>query len=256
MVIDSFKQRYARRATLLLSLMLLIFAACNKPKEGAVDAKRVFAEPQAAEVAEAAAAGDDARVRKLVKGGADPNARGDKGVNLLQWALLNKSKAGLEALLAAGADPKRGDDSGETVVHYAAKADDPAYLDILLSHRVDPNTPNTVTGATPLMSALLGEREEQFRKLLAAGAAPNLADRQGNTSLHLAAKINDSQRVLDLLAAGADATAKNKQGVTFQRYLNMTPVETLPDSGRRQREAIHAWLREHNVPIEDAAQAR
>jgi uncharacterized protein len=139
------------------------------------------------------------------------------------------------------------------VMHYAALANDPDYLEVLLRHRADPNAPNGVTGATPLMSALMGNREVQFRALLAAGAKPDLADRFGNTSLHVAAQINAFQRVLDLLQAGADPVARNQQGRTFQRYLYMTPEKILSEDGRRGREAIAAWLRDHGVASEDTA---
>jgi len=207
----------------------------------------VFPDPDAGALAEAAADGDSARIRELVRAGADPNARGDKGVNLLQWALLNRSKPGLAGLLAAGADPGPPDSSGATVIHYAALANDPGYLDVLLHHRADPNARDGVTGRTPLMSALMGNREVQFRALLDAGAKPDLADRMGNSSLHVAAKINAFERVLQLLEAGADPTARNQQGYTFQGYLYGTPASVMSEEGRRRREAVTVWLRDHGV---------
>jgi uncharacterized protein len=232
---------------------VLFLVACDTGGAGSVDAKLVFPDPNAAALAEAAAAGDSARIRELVQAGADPNARGDKGVNLLQWALLNRSKRGLAGLLAAGADAGAPESSGATVMHYAAMANDPDYLEVLLRHRADPNTPNGVTGDTPLMSALMGGREVQFRALLDAGAKPDLADRFGNTSLHVAAKINAFHRVLELLQAGADPAVRNRQDRTFQGYLYVTPERILSEDARRGREAIAAWLRDHGVASEDTA---
>jgi uncharacterized protein len=69
-------------------------------------------------------------------------------------------------------------------------------------------------------------------------------DRVADTPLHVAAKINAFARVLDLLEAGADPRATNKRGTTFLTYLDMTPTDILHDEAR-QREAIHAWVREH-----------
>ena len=43
----------------------------------------------------------------------------------------------------------------------------------------------------------------------------------------------------------ADPRATNKRGTTFQKYLDMTPTDLLHDEARRQREAVHAWVREH-----------
>jgi ankyrin repeat protein len=234
---------------LLLLLIVSSSAACSDSKS--VRAKQAFSDPAAARVAEAVASGDTASVDTLIKSGASPDAIGDQGVSLLQWAMLNQNKPGFDALLAAGADPAHADESGDTVMHYAAKANDAWYLDVLLAHDVDLNMRNPVSGATPMMSAMIGERDAQFHKLLAAGADPNLANLSGDTSLHVAAEINAGQLVLDLLDTRADPTILNKQHVTFQRYLYMTPANVLSDDARRQRERVTSWLRDHNVPVED-----
>ena len=236
------------RVSIVLAVAVLADAACSDSTS--ISATRVFADPGAARLAAAAAAGDAGQVSALVKGGADPNAVGDKGTSLLQWALLNQSKAGVEALLAAGATSAHADQAGETVMHYAAKANDPSYLDVLLAHRVDPNLRHAVTGATPLMSALLAERHDHVRKLIAAGADPNLADRMGNTAVHVAAKINESQHVIELLEAGGNPAARNAQGATFQGYLNITPADMLSQDARAERERLLAWLKAHNLPLQ------
>lgn len=217
----------------------------------ALDATQAFSDSRTAELAAAATSGDAERVNALVRSGANVNTRGDKNVTLLQWALLHKSTAGMEALLAAGADPTQLGMDNDTVVHLAAMANDPKYLELLLKHGADPNARNGVTRATPLVSALIGEREIQFRALLAAGADPNAADRTGNTPLHQAAKINEPQRVLDLLKAGADPNAANVTGATFQHFLFRAPDKAVTPEVRRGREAVRDWLRMHHIPIED-----
>lgn len=214
-------------------------------------AQDIFADPAVAALAEAVAEGDTARIRTLAPG-ADLSARGDKQVTLLQWALLNQRLDSLKALLDAGADPKQPGVDGDTVVHMAAAANDASYLTELLARRVDANVRNPESGAGPLRSALMGEREAQFRALLAAGADPNLADRVGNTPLHIAGQINDPERALDLLQAGADANARNAQGQTFQRYLFMTRASLLNAPTRKQREAVEAWLSAHGIALEGA----
>jgi uncharacterized protein len=215
------------------------------------DIHEIFPDPRMAELAEAVAAGDDARVRSLAVG-ADLSYRGDKHVTLLQWALLNKRLDSMRALLDAGADPLQPGMDGDTVVHTAAMANDASYLTELLGRRVNPNVPNATTGAGPLRSALMGERDEQFRALLAAGADPDMPDRMGNTPLHVAGQINEPARALDLLNAGADPLARNAQGATFQRYLFMTRAALLNAETRRDREAVEAWLKAHGIPFEGA----
>ncbi|WP_052756325.1 ankyrin repeat domain-containing protein [Lysobacter capsici] len=215
----------------------------------AVDIHEVFADPAVADLAEAVADGEVADIRRLAEG-VDLRSHGDKNVTLLEWAVLNKSLDGLNALLDLGADPAQPGIDGSTVVHLAAMANDPAYLEALLAHGADPDTVHAHTGATPLSAALMGERPAQFKRLLAAGAQVNHADRMGNTALHVAGKINQPNHALTLLQAGADARARNAQNVTFQRYLFMTPTSVLNATTRQDRDALIAWLGEHGIAVE------
>lgn len=243
--------RPSRVAVLLVILsMLMAGTACARQGSGSMT-NSPFNGSSAAALADAAKAGDAATIKTLVAQGANPNAQGEKGMPVLQWAMLNQSRAGFEALLAAGANPEQGNDDGLTAVHLAAMADTTWWLEKLLARKHGPDTPNTVTQATPLMAALLAERKENADLLMKAGANPNATDRQGDTALHLAASINESGRVLQLLEAGANPNARNKQNVTFQRYLFMTPEKALNAGTRADRDRVRDWLRAHNVEIED-----
>lgn len=251
--IDPLAARRIFRALSFFSLMLLACTACARQGNASMTSGKTFTDPATALLADAVKAGDTARIKELIAGGANPNAQGEKGTTLLQWAMLNESRAGFDALLAAGADPARGDDAGMTAVHLAAMADTDRYLRTLLDKGASPDTPNTVTGATPLMSALMAERADNADLLLKSGTKVGAADRQGNTALHVAAKINETGRVLQLLEAGADPNAKNAQGVTFQRYLFMTPEASLNGENKRNRGAVRAWLERHHISVEDSA---
>ncbi len=238
------------RALVLSSLMLFMCSACAKQGTAPMT-NQTFSDPVAAQLAQASKSGNAALVRELVAGGANPNAQGEHGVTLLEWTMLQQSRKGFEALLAAGADPARGNDDGMTAVHLAAQADTPYWLETLLAKGASPDTPNTVTQATPIMAALMAERGDNVALLLKAGAQVDAVDRQHNTALHVAAKINQMDWVLKLLQAGADPAAKNAQGVNFQRYLFMTRDAVLNAQTRRERDAIRDWLRDHHIVIED-----
>lgn len=241
----------------LLSLILLA-AACSEtsvPADKAKDmqAEKAFQDPKTAELADAAAHGDAARVRELVKAGANPNAQGERGVNLLQYALIAKSADGLQALLDNGADPNHPGLAGSTVVHAAAIADDPDYLRRLLDKGADPNVRHRISGAPPLSGAAGPRTDAQFRMLLERGAKPDLADNGGNTPLHIAAMINAGQHVLLLLERGANPNARNAQNATFQTYFFKTPAASLTAEAKQNREAVVAWLRAHQIPLEAGA---
>lgn len=233
---------------LVLALVLETTAACNGgPSSAALEA---FPAPEAARVADAVLGDDAEAVTALVHGGASPSAVGRAGRSLLELAVLKDKPKAFAALLAAGADVAHADDEGDTVVHYAAQVDDFVFMNALLERKIDVNVVSAKTGNTPLMDAALTGHGSQLHGLLQAGARVDVAEPNGDTALILAAQANQTEAVLDLLAAGADPRAKNATGATFQRYLRMTPTNVLAPEARREREKIDRWLVGHDVPLE------
>ncbi len=143
--------------------------------------------------------------------------------------------------------PDETNTDGDTAIHLAAAASNPAYLEILLTYGMSPNTPNSLTGRTPLVSAMMAERSVQFERLLAAGADPGGSDRTGNTPLHVAAQINDAGLALKLLEAGAPPRARNAQGRTFQAYMDITPVRLLSKREHRARARLNDYLQRQGL---------
>lgn len=213
-------------------------------------AAEIFSDPKIVALFRAAFQRDSKRAAELVAAGADVRARGDGNVTLLQWAMLNKSHVAFQVLLNVGADPAQPGIDGDTAIHFAAKANDPEYLRLLLTRRIKVDARNELTGRTPLMAAMMGEREQQFEMLLAAGAHLNHSDNMGNTILHVAAQIGDPAQVLRILQRGAPAAARNRQGKTFQPYLFMTQERLLTAEARRARQAVAEWLAQNGVPLE------
>lgn len=221
---------------------------------GNADANNVFSDAGTIALANAALAGDSAKVHAMVAGGANPNAQGKDDVTLLEWALLRQSKPGMTALLDAGANASQPGLGGDTVLHLAAKANDPSYLKLLLDHGADPNAPHGVTQAPPIDAALMNPQTDTFELLLAHHADPNRADRMGDTPLHVAAQVHKPQCVLALLKAGADPSLRNQRGNTFQTYFNILPAGGLNSAAQAQHEDVHQWLREHHVTVEEGVQ--
>lgn len=197
---------------------------------------------------EAAVSGDVELVQQLVDAGADPDAAGLDAVTPLAWTVVARSLEGFEALLAVGADPTRPIDGGQTVVHLAAMSIDPGFLHTLIALGTDVDVADPTTGETPLMAAMRSDCEPQVRRLLEAGADPDLADADGDRPLHVAGLIKKPSFVLALLEAGADATVRNDAGHDFKTYLDIRPSRLSVDA-QRLFDAVDEWLADHDVDL-------
>ena len=205
-----------------------------------------FHDPAIAPLAEAVAEGDIPRIRALAPS-ANLSARGDDDVTLLEWAIWNQKPASLSALLEAGADPAVPGMDSETVAHMAAMADDPQYLQVLIAHGAPVDVVSVRGGRTPIFRAVQSRRKAQFDLLVKAGADIRRTDSMGNSLLHVAAQVNDADRVLRLLQLGTDANATNSRGDTFQAALFSGSDARLNAEGRQSRQQVRDWLAAHGI---------
>lgn len=212
-------------------------------------AGEIFKDPRTAALAAAVMRNDTAEITALLTEGIDVNIRGEGGVTLLDWALRREKPESFNLLLQAGADPASPGLATRSAVHDAAIADDTSYMSMLVARHANLNV-TTHDGETPLVLALVSGCDKQFHMLIAAGADVNVSDAVGNTSLHTAAMINQFGDALELLQAGANPLARNRTGITFQRYLHMTPESVLSAQGKAGIAKIHQWLNAHHIPVE------
>lgn len=201
-----------------------------------------FTDPLVMPIADAIAHGEVQQIHHLANK-ALLQQRGDRLITLMQWAILNQQPTSLVALIQEHADPSQSGIQGDTAWHTAASVQDACYMRILLESHQPPNTRNSVTLAVPLALAVMAGREIQVGLLLAAGVDPNLADRMGDTPLHIAGKTNAPGLALQLLTAGADPKLRNKQGATFQQYLAMTPLDIQHIDIQQEYQELNDWLR-------------
>lgn len=95
-----------------------------------------------------------------------------------------------------------------------ARTDDAAAVRTLTGKRKEAVNTATPDGTTALHWAVHNDNEALVKKLLAAGADPNKANRYGATPLSEAAVTGNLAIIRALLKAGADVNAANSQGQT------------------------------------------
>ena len=160
----------------------------------------LFWEVPAIPLHEAAARGDVARIRELVKGGADVNARDDLGATALYWAARGGHRVGphtcgtedsnrpgvIATLLELGADPNLQDrrpkgwgrSSGWTPLFVALHHAQFNSARVLLEHGADPNILSDQGMSVIAMASVEGAPKEIVALLVAKGFDPQLAHRR------------------------------------------------------------------------------
>lgn len=191
----------------------------------------------------AAVDGDTATMERLVREGANPNAKGAQSVTPILWTLAAHNHRGLEKLLELGADPNarflaRGNYLTATWV--AASANDYESFKILVEHGGDPNA--ACDCRTPLMAAIgtMDLRKVDF--LLAHGADIN-GEACGEDAAEYAAVLGRFDIVLYLFSKGYD-THLNRLA-EWMRY-GAVPKDS---QAYRDKMKVTALLRERGVTI-------
>jgi uncharacterized protein len=154
----------------------------------------------------AAKYGDLTSVRRLLKAGADANARSPMGNTALHFAAGHGHLQVVEALLDAHADANASDPNGYTPLHAAVHGDDVRVVNALIAAHADVNARTKRENVTPLLESIdmnYGKPEITLA-LIQAGADVNVVESDGNTALSIAMTESSNEVVEALLKKGAD----------------------------------------------------
>ncbi len=162
------------------------------------------------ELADAAMARDMARVRTLVREGADPNEPGLYGTPALLWTVRVEDIPTSKLLLDAGADPDARTPEGITALHMAAENGDLESVRMLLTAGADPDARDGAS-ETALMIAARQDHRRIAELLLGTGASVDLREPAfGQSALHIAARHGSAAVAQLLITAGADIDAATR----------------------------------------------
>ena len=168
--------------------------------------------PNDSPVADAAMRGDTAKVRVLLRQGADVNGAQGDGMTALHWAATRGDAAQIAMLVYAGARVEAITRNGNyTPLHLAARGGRTAAVKALLKSGANAKAVTSAGGATPLHLAAQIGSTESIGALLEAGAEVDIREGAwGQTPLMWAANYDRVDAVKLLLARGAKITATSK----------------------------------------------
>ncbi|MBM3677898.1 MAG: hypothetical protein FJW96_08460 [Actinobacteria bacterium] len=211
-VLTAAATRPTARATgsaIVLALVTLVIAGCT----GDVDD-----EPRPVGLVDAAAAGDGAAIRELLRRGADVNETDPSGATAVAAAAYAGHAAIVRRLVDAGADVDRQDANRSNAFLSTGETGDLAVLEEVLRAKPDLTLTNRF-GGTALIPAADRGHVAVVRRLLETEIDVDHVNDLGWTALLEAVILGDggaahTEIVRLLVAAGADPTIADREGTT------------------------------------------
>ncbi len=170
--------------------------------------------------------GDIEKVKALINGGADINARWSRFGTPLRTAAAGDQKDVAELLIANGADVSIKDGNGRTPLFWAVQNGRSNMVEMLLAHGADVNGRNRGGNDTALWMACAQGNFEMAEFLLAKGADIQAENDGGWTPLHVATYTGRTKVVELLLSKGAKLTPRSN--------INETPLHLSIKGGRKE----------------------
>ena len=203
----------------------------------------------------AAASGDTAAVKQLLKAGANPNEGRLIGLPAVMFPLMMRNREMFQSFVDAKADLRVRDQSGATTLMWAVYSEDadPAVVQQILNAGVDPNAQDS-RGDTALVWALRRGNTPAARILEQAGASRDLQIRQAVQKSLALLQQSSPQFVRvsgcvschnQVLPSMAMAMARGR-GIAFNESAAARDVEAMSAMWRNIRE--YMTVEAHKIP--------
>jgi len=158
-------------------------------------------------------------IRQMIANGFDPDVRDGNGRTPFHVAAFLKQRGAMEALAAGRADVNALDNQRYDAVTIAAVADDPETMSAAIRAGNSASNITSIYDGTALIAAAHLGHDEVVRRLIAAGAPLDHVNNLGWTALIEAVILGDGGKrheacVAALLAAGANPKLADRNGLT------------------------------------------
>jgi hypothetical protein len=261
----------ANSLKVIVAAVLCLFAVCvgcdsgNHGDSNTPTAKKIFSEPQQLRLADAVAHGSPESISEAIRLGADIDAPGRSGIQMLMWAMLAGSVDGFRMLLDHDAnlmadhfnpEVMRLGQKKRTVAEYVCVFPDKRFLETMLARGFDPNSiVDPKSGETVLFYAVFRHDLQAVSKLVDAGANVNVRDSYERGPLALAVSVRDYRIAMHLLSRGGDPLMKDQAGFSvidsLKRYGSRGVIpEQKPDFDLFVAELVKRGLLTHKDIIE------
>ncbi|KAK6342278.1 hypothetical protein TWF730_001754 [Orbilia blumenaviensis] len=196
-------------------------------------------------------------VELLIERGANVNACLDEDKFALGTALQAACEAGqgdvVASLIKHGADPNLGAGPETCPIIAACRRGEAGILEQLIQANATIDRFGGPDMSSPLINAAGTLYKDSVEKLLDAGADINLADKDGDTALIVAANVGDAALVAFLLERGADITHVSTRNVNaLQTAMNAGAtdcVEVLIEAVTRVLTALNTAVHNQNYEV-------
>jgi ankyrin repeat protein len=249
----------------VLALALLMITGCGRlagmrgtfHQRCGWKAEDYFTDPKVIALCRAIEANDLAEMERLVQAGADVNARGKGNMTPLLWAFPDDHLPRFKWLLEHGADPNVKIESefntrgfmvpGDAVTHFVCKTAFPGYFDAVFEHGGDPNLRTSLYEDVPLTLVIKGggggNREGKIRKLVAAGADPDIHSGLGTQAMRAVSWGGQYGLASLLLDLGADHRVYEENGMRRLIHFVVLEEQAFRGDDPRQKADYQALLK-------------